>query len=148
MGCLHVILVDNCILHCRINLRVPKDFLHLFYRHSLIYGSRCHCSPKFMRMNPLRADTSAKFTQAYFNAADFQACMRRIERYKQRRIVVVTFCQIVEQMQFCFGVKIYPPLLVPLYRRQCTRVLQNRRRKCLAAQVRRRAYQSNKANPA
>ncbi len=85
-----VVLVDNSIAHCGINLRVTKDFLNLLNRHSFVDGACGHRSTEFVRVYSIDVDTSAKLSQADLHAADLQAAMRRVQSYEQRRIIVVS----------------------------------------------------------
>ena len=53
MGCFYIALINHCILHRGVDLLMSQQFLYLLDRHPFIYGSCCHSSTEFMRMDSL-----------------------------------------------------------------------------------------------
>jgi hypothetical protein len=45
---LYIVLVDHGILHGGVNLHVSQQPLHLFYRHTAVYGGRGESPSEFM----------------------------------------------------------------------------------------------------
>ena len=97
MGSFNIILINHCILHSCINLRMTKYFLYLLYWHPLIYCSRSHRTTKLMRMNLFDFNLFPQISEPYFHAADFQSNMRCIQCHQQCVIVIRSHLQILLQ---------------------------------------------------
>lgn len=88
--------------------------MHLFNGHTLIYGAGGHCAAELVRVDFIKVQAAPQAAQANLHAADFQACVRGIQRDKQRRVIVLAAMQIILQMQLCLGIKIHTALFITL----------------------------------
>ena len=82
MGLFDIVLIDNRILHGRINLRMTENLLNLLNGHAFVNGSGGHRAAELMRMDTVNAKRTPQDTQADFDAADLQAMVRGIQWYE------------------------------------------------------------------
>mgnify|MGYP006986451613 FL=1 len=71
MGTLDIILINLRIAKRGIDFAVSKQYLHLFYRHALVYGLRSQGTSELVRMHVFDARIVAEFAESGFNSADF-----------------------------------------------------------------------------
>ena len=68
-----------------IDFAVSKQYLHLFYRHALVYGLRSQGTSELVRMHVFDARIVAEFAESGFNSADFQPFEGTMQGKRTRR---------------------------------------------------------------
>ena len=70
MGCLHVTLINQRIVHCGVDFLMSEESLHLFDWHPLVDCIRCQGASELVRMDVLYIKRFANLPQPEFDGAD------------------------------------------------------------------------------
>ena len=112
MGTLDIILINLRIAKRGIDFAVSKQYLHLFYRHALVYGLRSQGTSELVRMHVFDARIVAEFAESGFNSADFQPFEGTMQGNEQGGLVIHSLFKVYEQMSFRTGIEVDSSFLV------------------------------------
>lgn len=102
----YIRLIYNCIMHRCINFGMPQELLNLLNGHSFFNCHGCHGPAEFVRVYVFDLSRVAKTVEKMFHAGNGQAVIRCVEGNEQSRIFIGSGCQILLQVDLCFGIKI------------------------------------------
>ena len=93
---------------------MTKEFLHLLYGHSFVYGHGGQCSAELVRMDAWHLKAAAQLAEANLNAGDLEPLVRFVQRYEQGRILILAALEILLQVNLSPGIEINHPFFVTL----------------------------------
>ena len=114
MGELDIHLVDHRIVKRGVYLRVTEQALHLFDRHSLVYGHRGHRAAELVWMHLADPAFLPELTQAKPNGAGCEAQIGARQCHEECRVIVHPTIEILLKVNLGAGVEINLSLLVAL----------------------------------